>query len=86
MGHRARAAVALQLDPILEEFFLPCSYAYRPGRSWPDAVNHLSRLRDTGHPIGLEVDMDRSIDTVDHQRLLARAQPGQPASPHVSCA
>ncbi len=76
----------MQLNLNREELFLPCSYAYRPGRSWLDAVNHLCRLRDTGHPIGLEVDMDRFIDTVGHKRLLARAQPGQAARPDVLCA
>lgn len=66
----AQAAVARCLQPLTEARFLPCSYAYRPGRSWLHAVNDLCRLRDRGCGFVLEADIDAFFDTLDHERLL----------------
>lgn len=66
----AQAAAVAVLQPLLEPLFLPCSYAYRPGRSWLDAVNALCRLRDRGLTCVARADIDSFFDTLDHQRLL----------------
>jgi len=66
----AQTAVVLQLSPLLEHSFLPCSWAYRPGRSWLQAVNVLCRWRDRGYQVVLDADIDRFFDTLNHARLL----------------
>ena len=37
----AQRAIAMLLEPIYEQDFLPCSYGFRPGRSAHDALHAL---------------------------------------------
>jgi RNA-directed DNA polymerase len=63
-------AVAMLLEAIYEQDFLPCSYGFRPGRS---AHQALEAVRDATMPVGggwvLEVDIRKFYDTLDHERL-----------------
>jgi group II intron reverse transcriptase/maturase len=63
-------AVAMALEAVYEQDFMPCSYGFRPGRSAHDA---LSALRQEAMRMGggwvLEVDIQKFFDTLDHERL-----------------
>jgi group II intron reverse transcriptase/maturase/CRISPR-associated protein Cas4 len=68
----AQAAVTLALTDILEPTFETCSYAYRPGRSWPDAVDAVCDLRDCGYRHVLRADIDAFFDTLSHTILMRK--------------
>jgi group II intron reverse transcriptase/maturase len=63
-------AVAMVLEPVYEQEFLPCSYGFRPGRSAHDALDALWK-----HTMGmrggwlLEADIEGFFDAVDHGML-----------------
>lgn len=71
------AAIKQVLEPVLEPFFLPCSYGFRPGRSVAGALAEAVRLLDAsannGAPLtaGASLDVATCFDTVDHQCMLA---------------
>lgn len=58
-----QAAVHEATAPECEEAFLDCSYAYRPGRSIFDAIDHVVRLRQQGLRWVAEGDIVRCFDT-----------------------
>ena len=63
-------AVAMVLESIYEQDFLPCSHGFRPGRS---AHGALGALREGVMAMGgcwvLEVDIQSFFDTLDHSAL-----------------
>jgi group II intron reverse transcriptase/maturase len=63
-------AVAMVLEPIYEQDFLPCSYGFRPGRSAHQALQELwqQTMRVNGGWV-LEVDIRKFFDTLDHAHL-----------------
>lgn len=62
-------AVAMVLEAVYEQDFLPCSYGFRPGRSAHDALESLwHKLMPTGGWV-VEVDVRKFFDTVDHGHL-----------------
>ena len=65
-------AVAMVLEAVYEQDFLPCSYGFRPGRS---AHQALQLLRDQLMKMGggwiVEVDIQHFFDTLDHGHLQA---------------
>ena len=65
-------AVRQAIEPIFEQRFLDCSYAYRSGRGPQRAlarVNHY--LQYEGRTWIAECDIDEFFDSLDHERLLA---------------
>jgi RNA-directed DNA polymerase len=63
-------AVAMLLEAIYEEDFLPCSYGFRPGRSAHDALRDLWReLMGMGGGWVLEVDIRSFFDELGHDHL-----------------
>lgn len=64
-------AVAMVLEAIYEEDFLPCSYGFRPARS---AHHALEAVRDATMTVGggwvLEVDVRKFFDHLDHGHLM----------------
>jgi RNA-directed DNA polymerase len=63
-------AVAMALEAIYEEDFLPCSYGFRPGRSAHEALRDLWReLMGIGGGWVLEVDIRSFFDELDHGHL-----------------
>lgn len=63
-------AVAMVLEAIYEEDFLPCSYGFRPGRSAHEALRDLWReLMGMGGGWVLEVDIRSFFDELDHGHL-----------------
>jgi RNA-directed DNA polymerase len=58
------------LYPIVEEEFLPCSFAYRPNISYITAVKKVAQWRDRGYCFVLDADIEQYFDNIDHQKLL----------------
>jgi RNA-directed DNA polymerase len=63
-------AVAMELEAVYEQDFLPCSYGFRPGRSAHQLLEDLREqlMRMRGGWV-LEVDIKQFFDTLDHARL-----------------
>jgi group II intron reverse transcriptase/maturase len=63
-------ALAMALEAVYEQDFLPCSYGFRPGRSAHDALDAVwsGVVRMRGGWV-LEVDIQRFFDSVDHAHL-----------------
>jgi RNA-directed DNA polymerase len=68
-------AVAMVLEAVYEQDFLPCSYGFRPGRSAHQALERLweSLMRTRGGWV-LEVDIRKFFDTLEHDWLLRLIQ------------
>ena len=66
----AQTAAALVLSPIFEADLAPEQYAYRPGRSALDAVNHVHRLLNTGHQEVVDADLSDYFGQIPHAELL----------------
>lgn len=63
-------AVAMVLEAVYEQEFLPCSYGFRPGRSAHDAVQDVwTGVMSMGGGWVLEADIESFFDSVDRPRL-----------------
>ena len=63
-------AVAMVLEAVYEQDFLPCSYGFRPGRSAHDALEALwSETMAMGGGWVMEADIEKFFDSVDHAKL-----------------
>ena len=63
-------AVAMLLEPVYEQDFLDCSYAFRPGRSAHNALEALwSQNMTVGVQWILDVDIAQFFDTMSHAHL-----------------
>ena len=63
-------AVAMVLEAVYEQDFLPCSYGFRPGRGAHDALKTLwSEMMSIGGGWVLEADIEKFFDSVDHTKL-----------------
>ena len=56
--------------PITETKFSPASFAYRPNKSYLDAVEKVAAWRDSGYGWVLDADIVEFFGSLDHQRLL----------------
>ena len=63
-------SVAMILEPIYEQEFLPFSFGFRRGRSQHDALEYLrQQCIDQKVKWVLEVDLAKFFDTVDHRQM-----------------
>ena len=63
-------AVAMLLEAVYEQDFMPCSFGFRPGRSAHQALAVLWRgLTDMGGGWVVDVDIRSFFDTLDHGHL-----------------
>ncbi len=63
-------AVAMVLEPVYEQEFLPCSYGYRPGRDAHGALEGLWKgIMDMGGCWVIDADLRKFFDTVDHREV-----------------
>ena len=69
----AQRAVAMVLEAIYEQDFLPCSYGFRPGRSAHQALDALRTafMSRAGVRWCIDVDIKSYFDTIDHGHLRA---------------
>jgi RNA-directed DNA polymerase len=63
-------AVLLVLEPIFEADLPPEQYAYRPGRSAPDAVTCVEKLIGIGHREIVDADLSGYFDSIPHAELM----------------
>src|SRR3990167_11032673 len=68
----AQTAAALILEPLFEAGFEECSYAYRPGRSYLQAIRKVKQYYDQGYRWVVDADIDAFFDEVNHGILIAR--------------
>jgi group II intron reverse transcriptase/maturase len=68
----AQRAIAMVLETVYEQDFLPCSHGFRPGRSAHEALNVLFRAItwQRQHWV-LDVDIRKYFDSIPHQHLRA---------------
>jgi RNA-directed DNA polymerase len=68
----AQRAVAMVLEAIYEQDFLPCSYGFRPGRSAHQALRELYGVTTRlGQYWVIEVDIRKYFDSIPHSHLRA---------------
>ncbi len=65
----AQTVVKRYLEPILEEYFHPDSYGYRPGKSAREAIG-VARQRCWRYDWVLDLDIKRFFDSIDHGLLM----------------
>ena len=66
----AQRAIAMLLEPIYEQDFLPCSYGFRPGRSAHDALHALrTAFMTQGLRWVLDIDIVKYFDSISHSNL-----------------
>jgi group II intron reverse transcriptase/maturase len=65
----AQTVVKRYLEPILEEYFHPDSYGYRPGKSAIEAVG-TARQRCWRYDWVLDLDIKGFFDNIDHELML----------------
>lgn len=70
----AQAAAFNVLEPVLEAEFEQCSFAYRKGRSWQQAVHKVKEYYDQGYRWVLDADIDAFFDSVPHEKLLDKVE------------
>jgi group II intron reverse transcriptase/maturase len=63
-------AILKIISPCFEKHFLPCCYAYRPGKSALIAVNKASKLIRNGYLWMLQMDVSNFFDSMNHTLLL----------------
>jgi RNA-directed DNA polymerase len=63
-------AAVLVLEPIFEADLQPEQFAYRSGRSAPDAVNCVEKLLGTRHRQVIDVDLSGYFDSIPHAELM----------------
>ena len=63
-------AVAMALEAVYEQDFMPCSFGFRPGRSAHQALQALwdATMKMSGGWV-VEVDIRKYFDSIDHARL-----------------
>jgi RNA-directed DNA polymerase len=69
MDRVAQTVAKSYLEPLLEPYFHPDSYGYRPGRSALEAVG-VARQRCFEQPWVLDLDIEGFFDNIDHELLL----------------
>ncbi len=62
-------ALALLLESLYEQIFLPCSYGFRPGRSAVECVYDLAK-KVYSHRYVIDADIEDFFGSVSHQKLL----------------
>src|ERR1700693_4734852 len=68
----AQRAIAMVLEAVYEQDFLPCSYGFRPGRSAHQALQQLSGAIVVRQQYWvLDVDIRKYFDSIPHSHLRA---------------
>jgi RNA-directed DNA polymerase len=65
----AQTVAKLYLEPVIEPYFHPDSYAYRPGRSAQDAVE-ITRRRCWKYDWAIDMDIKGFFDNMCHDRVM----------------
>jgi len=65
-------AIHQVLEPILDPTFSDSSYGFRPGRSAHQALKQAQKYVREGHGIGVDIDLEKFFDRVNHDILMSR--------------
>jgi group II intron reverse transcriptase/maturase len=65
-----QTAALVVLEPIFEADLQPEQYAYRPGRSALEAVQHVQALLIQGHTEVIDADLSGYFDSIPHAELM----------------
>lgn len=65
-------AIHQVLEPILDPTFSDSSYGFRPGRSAHQALKQAQKYVKEGHGIGVDIDLEKFFDRVNHDILMSR--------------
>ena len=65
-----QTAALLVLEPIFEADLQDEQYAYRPGRSAHQALQHVKQLLNAGHTEVVDADLSGYFDTIPHAELM----------------
>lgn len=63
-------AVKRVIEPLFEADFLPNSYGFRPKRTPRMALSQIAQSIHTGYQHVVDVDLQSSFDTIDHELLM----------------
>lgn len=63
-------SIAQILSPIYEREFSKSSYGFRPKRSCHDALKQAQAYVSSGYKYGIDLDLEKFFDTVNHSRLI----------------
>lgn len=67
-----QTAISQLLTPYFESHFERCSFGYRPGRSYLQAVDHIKMFRDQGYHYVLDADIRQYFDEINRPMLMAQ--------------
>lgn len=67
-----QTAVLNEIEPILENEFEDCSFAFRKGRSVRQAVYKIKEYYEAGYRWVIDADIDAFFDSVDHSLLFKK--------------
>lgn len=70
MDRLVQQAIAQVLTPIFEPSFSDSSFGFRPGRSAHQAIRQVQREVQDGRLIGVDLDLAKFFDTVNHDVLM----------------
>ncbi len=69
-----QTTVKSEIEPVFESDFLPCSYAYRPGRGHRKAIHNIDHFISQQLRWIASCDIDNFFDTIDHSLLIKMLQ------------
>ena len=70
----AQSAALNILEPLFEAEFENCSFAYRKGHSWRQAIQKVREYYEQGYRWVLDADIDAFFDSVPHDKLINKVR------------
>ncbi len=67
-----QATLKLLLEPLIDPYFSPNSYGFRPERNQRQAVEAAREIVERGKEYVVDIDLSKFFDRVNHDRLIAR--------------
>jgi RNA-directed DNA polymerase len=74
VGHVARAAVRIVVEPLFEASFRPGSYGFRPKRGARQGIYDVRKWVTYGYDKVFDLDLKSYFDTIDHELLMKLVQ------------
>ncbi len=65
-------AILNLIEPVIDQEFEDCSYAYRKGRSVRQAIIRITQLYSQGYEWIVDADIDDFFDSIDHGLLMEK--------------
>ena len=67
-----QATLKLLMEPLIDPYFSPNSYGFRPERNQRQAVEAAQEIVSRGKEYVVDIDLSKFFDRVNHDRLIAR--------------